>query len=269
MWEGLASPRSLTIRRIRRRRQPRDFGQTNSISAPGPIDETRDFGQTNPISRPEAERRIARFSPNEPNFPAAGRTMNRVILAERTQSPRYVRTAQMAVRIGFGSKIILRAAAPNEPNPGCSGAVRRSRLAMRGARGEPRPPGKVVGPPPPGTPISRSASGPTPRERRADRETGASRGLSDEAQSRRIRPNEPNFRAARERRNFLEFRDLRPEDPFLGPRRTNPIGDRSEAGRPDGLASAVSAGRSASQAIRSRRTCSRAPGRALLRSPRG
>ena len=68
-WRGLASPRSLTIRQIRRRREPRDFGQTN------------------PISRAGAGRRIARFWPNEPNLRAQGPTTNRAILAKRTQSP--------------------------------------------------------------------------------------------------------------------------------------------------------------------------------------
>jgi len=104
--------------------------------------ESRDFGQTKPISAPQAERRSARFSPNEANFRAE---------VER-------RTARIW---------------PNEAN----------------------------------------------------RLPAAERRIA------RLWPNEPNLRAAAEQRNGLIHKALRPETPFRRPRRTNPIGDRSRAGR--------------------------------------
>jgi len=88
--EGVASPRSFTIRKsedaanraiLAKRTQfpapkpngeSRDFRQTNPISALSPIDEPREFRRTKPIFPPRAERRTSQFWPNEADFQPAG-----------------------------------------------------------------------------------------------------------------------------------------------------------------------------------------------------
>jgi len=212
--------------------------------------------QTNPISRAEAERQTARFSPNEANFALGGRTTNRGILAERSQFPRRGPRTQGSVGMDFASRRVLQTAAPNEPNLGLA----RERFGVRGSFWRAHP----------GTadlPIGIRANG-CWREEPIGR--SAVPGMyRTEPKDRRIRPNEPNFRAGIQHHKALCYKGLRPKTSFHRPRRTNPIRDRSEAGRHSReFSSVVSArrprvgsipGRPASQAVHSRRICPKIP----------
>ena len=153
-WEGSRFPSLFNNPEITRRREPRDFGQTN------------------PISRPEAEWQIAGFCPNEPNFrpgPERRKELSGWTLLPDASSKPPRRTNPILGWGGFWVGV-------GRDDSGGRGSRRAD--AGRGARREPRPPRKAAGRSPPRdrrSPDRHPAQ--RPLEGRADQEIGVPGGF--------------------------------------------------------------------------------------------